>query len=225
MGQPSDPVVGAASTGAWSAAAAGAPPGGGPAPVGSSGPGATARTVAAGAATRGTPTAAGNPGARRGLGLTLGAGARDLALVDPDLDADPAEGRLGLVEAVVDVGSQRVQGHAALAVELGARHLGAVEAAGALDPDTLGTGAHRGLHRLAHRAAELHAARELLGHALGDQLRVDLGVLDLEDVELDLLAGQLLELAADPVGLRAAAADHDARAGGVDVHPDPVAGA
>jgi hypothetical protein len=36
----------------------------------------------------------------------------------------------------------------------------------------------------------------------GDQLRVDLGVLDLEDVQLDLLAGQLLEVAADAVGLR-----------------------
>ena len=116
-------------------------------------------------------------------------------------------------------------GHAALAVELRARHLGAVEAARALDPDALGTGAHRGLHRLAHGATELHAAGELLGDALGDQLRVDLGVLDLEDVQLDLLAGELLELAADAVGLGAAAADHDARTRGVDVHPHAVTGA
>src|SRR6185436_17705289 len=121
--------------------------------------------------------------------------------------------------------TQRVQGHAALAVELRARHLGAVEATRALDPDALGTRAHRGLHRLAHRAAELHAARELLGHALGDELGVHLGVLDLEDVELHLLAGELLELAADAVRLGAAAADHDARPRGVDVHPHTVAGA
>src|SRR4051794_38785531 len=172
---------------------------------------ATARTVAATLATTlGTATAAGNTGAGGSLGLALGTGAGDLALVDPDLHADPAEGRAGLVEAVVDVGAQRVQRDAALAVELGARHLGAVEAAGALDPDALGTGAHRGLHRLAHRAAELHAAGELLGETLGDQLRVDLGVLDLEDVQLDLLAGELLELATDPVGLGAAATDDDA---------------
>src|SRR5947207_3394327 len=77
------------------------------------------------------------------LGLTLGAGARDLTLVDPDLDADATEGRLGLVEAVVDVGAQRVQRHATLTVELGARHLGAVEPARALDLDALGTGTHR----------------------------------------------------------------------------------
>src|SRR5207342_1858178 len=132
--------------------------------------------------------------------------------------------RLGLVEPVVDVGTQRVQGHAALAVELGAGHLGAVEATRALDPDALGTRAHRGLHRLAHSATELHATRELIGHALGDQLAVHLGVLDLEDVELDLLAGELLQLAADAVRLGATAADHDARAGGVDVDADPVPG-
>src|SRR3954452_20468864 len=172
-----------------------------------------------------TATATGNAGAGRGLCLALGAGAGDLALVDPDLHADPAEGRAGLVEAVVDVSAQRVQRDAALAVELRARHLGAVEPARALDPDALGTRAHRGLHRLAHGAAELHAAGQLLGHSLGHQLGVHLGVLDLEDVELDLLAGELLELAADAVRLGATATDHDARARGVDVDPHPVAGA
>src|SRR5262249_22586396 len=55
-----------------------------------------------------------------------------------------------------------------------------------------------------------------------DELRVHLGVLDLEDVELDLLAGQLLEVAADAVGLGAAATDDDPRAGGVDVDTDAV---
>src|SRR6478672_2990625 len=184
---------------------------------------ATARAV--GATGGGTATATGGTGAGGLLGLALGTGAGDLALVDPDLDADATEGRLGLVEAVVDVGTQRVQRDAALAVELGARHLGAVEAARALDPDALGTRAHRGLHGLAHRAAELHAAGELLGHTLGDQLGIDLGVLDLEDVQLHLLAGELLELATDAVGLGATATDHDARTRGVDVHPHAVPGA
>src|SRR5690349_8857223 len=184
---------------------------------------ATARAVTATGV--GTTAAAGGTGAGSLLGLALGTGAGDLALVDPDLDADATEGRAGLVEAVVDVGAEGVQGHAALAVELRARHLGAVETTRALDPDALGTGAHRGLHRLAHGATELHTARELLGDTLGDQLRVDLGVLDLEDVQLHLLAGELLELATDAVGLGAAAADDDARTGGVDVHPHAVTGA
>ena len=50
-------------------------------------------------------------GARVALG-------HDLALVDPALHADAAERRLGLEEAVVDVGAQRVQRDATLAVEL-----------------------------------------------------------------------------------------------------------
>src|SRR5690606_27230630 len=113
----------------------------------------------------------------------------------------------------------------ALAVELGAAHLGAAEPAGHLHPDALGAALERRLHRLAHGAAERHPARELLGHALRHELRVGLGVLDLEDVQLHLLAGQLLEVAADAVGLGAAPSDDDARARGVDVDADPLAGA
>src|SRR6476469_2381481 len=186
--------------------------------------GAAAVDGATGAARRALARALGTRAARRarrgGLRLRELAGG-DVARVDPHLHADPAEGGAGLVEAVVDVRAQRVQRHTTLAVELRARHLRAAEAARALHPDALGTGAQRGLHALAHGATERHACRQLLGDALGDQLRVDLGVLDLEDVQLHLLAGELLELAADAVGLGAAAADDDARARGVDVDADP----
>src|SRR4051794_37073620 len=159
-------------------------------------------------------------------GLALGARAADVTLVDPHLHADAAEGRAGLVDAVVDVGAQRVQRHAPLAVELRPAHLGAAQATGALHPDALDLRAALGrLHGLAHRAAEADPAGQLLGHALGNQLRVGLGVLDLEDVQLHLLAGELLQLTADAVGLGATAADDDARPGGVDVDADAVAGA
>src|SRR5690606_35987971 len=145
-----------------------------------------------------------------------------VTLVDPDLHADPAEGRAGLEEPEVDVGAQGVQGDASLAVELRARHLRAAEAAGALHPDALGTGALRGLHALAHGATERDAAGELLGDALCDQLSVQLGVLHLEDVQLNLLAGELLQLAAQPVRLRTAATDDDARTRGVQIHAHAV---
>ncbi len=133
-----------------------------------------------------------------------------------------------------------MQRHAAFAVELGAAHLGAAETAGELDADTLGASAHGILLSLTHRAAEGHAVRQLLGDALGyelghavrkllgdalsDELGVDRRVLDFEDVELDLLAGELLELCANALGYGATAADHDARAGGVDVHTHAVTG-
>src|SRR5690606_10117012 len=57
---------------------------------------------------------------------------------------------------------------------------------------------------------------------LSDELSVGLGVLDLEDVQLDLLARELLELGADALGLRTAAADHDAGTRGVDVDANAV---
>jgi len=77
--------------------------------------------------------------------------------------------------------------------------------------------------RIARRNATRGA--QLLGDALGDQLRLSLGVLHLEDVQLDLLLGELLEVGADALRLGTAATDHDARAGGVDVDADAVTGA
>ena len=59
----------------------------------------------------------------------------DVALEDPALHADHAVGGLRLGEAVVDLGAQRVQRHAPLAVPLAAAHLGAAEPARALDAD------------------------------------------------------------------------------------------
>ena len=147
----------------------------------------------------------------------------DLALVDPALDADPAGRRARLGEAVVDVGAQGVERHAAVRVALGPRHLGAAEAAGDLDLHALRAGAHRRGQRALHRAPEGDAVLELLGDRLGDQLRVELRALDLADVDLDRLLGELVEVAAKRVDLGARLADHDARAGRVDVHGDLAA--
>ncbi len=119
-----------------------------------------------------------------------------------------------------------MQRHATLAVELTAAHLSAAQTTRALDPDALHVRlTHRRLDRLAHRAAERHTVAQLLGDALGHQLGLGLGVLDLEDVQLDLLTGQLLQVAADAIGLGAAATDDDARTRGVDVDANPVTGA
>src|SRR5580700_8705599 len=98
--------------------------------------GAGALAAAAAAGRRPVPVPALAAGPERGLeGLALGPGGRRVTLVDPDLDADPAERRARLVEAVVDVGTQRVQRHPALAVELRPGHFRAAEPARALHPD------------------------------------------------------------------------------------------
>src|SRR5262249_37439442 len=141
------------------------------------------------------------------LGLPGGPGRGRVAAVDPDLHADPAEGSARLVEAVVDISPQRVQRDTTLAVELAPAHLRAAQAPGALHPDALRAALERALHRLPHGPPERDPAGQLLGHALRHQLSVHLGVLHLEDVQLDLLAGELLQVAADAVGLGATAAD------------------
>src|SRR5438132_13519395 len=75
---------------------------------------------------------------------------RDVAPIDPDLDADPAVGRVGVDLAVADVGAQRAQRDAAFAIPLAATHLGAPKATGDRDPDALGAGLHRALDGLLH---------------------------------------------------------------------------
>src|SRR5699024_2439111 len=146
-----------------------------------------------------------------GVHLGLAAATDDVTLVDPHLDADASEGGVGLVGAVIDLRAQGVQRNATLVVTLGAAHLGTAQTTGAHDLDALDLRlAHGGLDGLAHRAAERHAVGQLLGDGLGDQLGIRVDVLDLEDIQLDLLAGELLQLTADAVGLRAAATDDDA---------------
>src|SRR5262249_809075 len=146
-----------------------------------------------------------------------------VAAIDPDLHAHAAAGGLGLTEAVVDVGAQRVQRHPTLAIPLGAAHLGATQAARALDADTQRSGLLRVLHGPLHGRAKPDGVDQLVGHALGDQRRIELGRLDLDDVQLHLrVAGDLGEHGAQLVGLSTTTTDHDARTSGVDVDPHLV---
>src|SRR5260221_10479434 len=118
---------------------------------------------------------------RRGL-LAL---AQHLALEDEDLDADRAVGRPRFGESVLDVGAQGMQRHAAFAIPLGARDLGAVQPARARDLDALRAQAHRVLHRALHGAAEHHALLELARDRIGDELSVELGLANLFNVHVD----------------------------------------
>jgi hypothetical protein len=68
-----------------------------------------------------------------------------------------------------------------------------------------------------HRTAERDASLQLVGNAARQQGRVELGVLDLDHVELDEAARQLLEAAAQPIGLGSGTPDDDAGTGGMDV--------
>src|SRR5690242_2875592 len=147
---------------------------------------------------------------RRGCGGLL-ALAQHLALEHQHLHADRAVGGLRFREAVLDVGAQRMQRHAAFAVPLGARDLGAVQAARARDLDALRAQAHGVLHGALHGAAEHHALLELAGDRIGDELRVELGLADLLDVHVDRHAHQLLQRVPQALDVLALLADHDTR--------------
>src|SRR5262249_18168056 len=82
---------------------------------------------------------------------------------------------LGLAES--PVGGVGVERHAALALPLAARDLGAVEAAAHHHLDAERPGLERALHGAAHGAAVGDALLELHRDRLGHQRRVELGLL------------------------------------------------
>src|SRR5262252_1176259 len=139
-----------------------------------------------------------------------------LALADPDLHADGSIGGVGLGEAIVDIGADGVERHASVAIPFAPRDFRAAQAAGAGDPDAVGPQAEGGGDRLLHGAAEGHPLLELQGHVLGHQLRVELGMDHLLDVEVDLLGRACLDLVLELLHLRALAADDDAGPRGED---------
>src|SRR5712672_1612632 len=142
----------------------------------------------------------------------------DLALEDPDFDAAGTErGERGR-HAVIDVGAQRVQRHAAFAIPFHARDFGAAETARAVDTNAFGAETHRRLHRALHGAAERDAALELLRDRFGDQGCVELGLADFDDVDDDVGGGDFGNALAQLVDVGALLADHDAGTRRMDRH-------
>src|SRR5258708_3363569 len=125
-------------------------------------------------------------------------------------------GGLGGAVAEIDIGAQLVERHAALAIPLHARDLGAAQPARTVDADAERAQPHRRLHRALHGAAERDAPLELLCDAVGDVLGVDLGLADLDDVEADLAVGHLGDVEAQLLDVGALLADDDAGARRVD---------
>src|SRR5919199_3424411 len=151
-------------------------------------------------------------------GIAVLLGAEVVPVVDPDLDADVPLRRLGLGEAVLDLGPQGRQRDAAGHGALGAGHLGAGQPAGQLHAHPLGAGLHRGVDGPLHRPAEAGPLLELLGDVVGHQLRVDLRPVDLHGLDLDVPVAQILEVLGQLVDLLALLADDHSHPGRVDEH-------
>jgi glycerol dehydrogenase-like iron-containing ADH family enzyme len=75
-------------------------------------------------------------------------------VIDPDLDADDTIGGVRFGQAIVDIGAQCLQRHAALRLLLDTRNLSAAEPATHHHLDAFGANTHRFLHGLFHRPAE-----------------------------------------------------------------------
>src|SRR4030081_2684430 len=142
----------------------------------------------------------------------------DFALEDPDLDAAGAERGESGRHAVIDVGAQRVQGHATFAIPFHARDFGAAETARAVDTNAFGAKTHRRLHRPLHGAAERDAALELLRDRFGDQGGVELRLADFDDVDDDVGSRDVGNPLAQLVDVGALLADHDTRTRRMDRH-------
>src|SRR5208283_512128 len=146
-----------------------------------------------------------------------------ITAIDPGLDPNNAVRRVRLGESVVNVGAQGVQRQAPLQIPLRARNLIAVQPARHTNLDALAAKAQRRINRLAHRTAEANALLQLQRDVLGDQLRVKLRLVDLQNVNEDLARAPFLNVGLQLIDLRALAADNDAGTRGADDETQLVA--
>src|SRR6185437_7153954 len=107
-------------------------------------------------------------------------------------------------------------------------NLGAVQAAGHAHLHAEGSASHGAHHCALHCTAEHHALLDLLRNAVGDELRIQLGLADLGDVEAHVADGhaeELRRLLAQLLDVLALLADHDAGTRGLDRDVDLLRGA
>src|SRR6185437_2437555 len=149
----------------------------------------------------------------------------DVSAIDPHLDADLAVGGFRFAETVIDIGPQRVQRQTSLQIPLGACDFVAVQPARDANLDPFATETQRRVDALAHGAAKADALLKLKGDVLGYELRIELRLVDLDDVDKHVAVGALAQLRLELLNLRALAADHDAGTRGADDEAQLVAGA
>src|SRR5262249_55760276 len=116
------------------------------------------------------------------------------ALEDPDLHADHAVRGPRFGETVVDVSAESVQRNASLAVPLRARDFATVQTARHTHFHAQRATAHGAHHSALHGAPEHHTLLDLLRNAVGNQLRVELRLTDLGDVQADIRHGHAEQL-------------------------------
>jgi hypothetical protein len=105
-------------------------------------------------------------------------------------------------------------------ITLGTRDFSAAKTTTALDLDSAGAHPHCALHRALHRATERDTLCELVRDVVSDELCIELGTLDLLDVDSDFLAGDLRELITKLVDFGSLLSDDDTGTSGMNRHND-----
>src|SRR3989441_4888763 len=101
---------------------------------------------------------------------------------------------MGLREPVVNIGAEGMERHTALQIPLGPRDLSPGQPARAPNLDALGAQAKGRRDAALHGPAERDTLLQLHGDVFGDQLRIQLRLLDLLDRDVDLTVDHLLQV-------------------------------
>jgi hypothetical protein len=129
---------------------------------------------------------------------------------------------MGLCQAVVNVGPQRMQRNLTLNLFLGAGNFSATQSATNNDLNAFGIGTHGLLNGLFHSTAERDTLLQLLGDATSNQISIQLRLADLMDLDLDAFAGQRLQAGFEALNFFAALANYDTGFGGTNANSDLV---
>src|SRR6056297_826411 len=112
---------------------------------------------------------------------------------------------------VVDIRTQGMKRHTALAIPFGPCDFGTAKSPCHVHPDAERTHAHGVLDRTLHRTTETDPPLELLGNAVTDERRVKFGLAHLHDVEMQFAVRHLREFLAQRLDIGALLADDDTR--------------
>ena len=132
---------------------------------------------------------------------------------------------MGFRSAVIDIGTQRMQGNGAFTVAFAAGDFGTAQTAANLNLDAFGAYAHGAANALFHGAAERNAAFQLAGDVFGNQCGIHIRLFDLLDVDVNVCIGQLLQVFFQQFDVAALTADDHARFCGVNRNAGLVGGA
>src|SRR5262249_42410650 len=128
----------------------------------------------------------------RGIAALLGASI--LPVIDPYFYANVTLGGLGFGESVVDPGSQGRKRDTAEHAVLLSSHFGSPHPSRHLHPNPFGAILHRRIHGPVHGSPKTGAFLELLGNVFGDELGIDLGLVDLHRLYFDMPVDQVFEI-------------------------------